>query len=194
MASLTQWTWVWVNSESWWWTGRPVVLWLVGLQRVGQDWVTELELQSVYWDFLFLHGSVLEDCGFLEIYPFLLHCPICWYTVVHSSLLWSLYCCGISCNFSIFISDFIFLHLFYLFLMFMSFAQSYPTVGNPMDCSPPGSSVHGILQARILKRVTIPSPEDLPNPWIKPGSPALQADSLPSKPPHKPLFSPDEFV
>ena len=43
MPSLTQWTWVWVNSESWWWTGRPGVLQSMGLQRVGHDWVTELK-------------------------------------------------------------------------------------------------------------------------------------------------------
>ena len=42
MASLIQWTWVWVNSGSWWWTGRPGVLQSMGLQRVGHDWVTEL--------------------------------------------------------------------------------------------------------------------------------------------------------
>ena len=42
MASLTQWTWVWVNSRSWWWTGRPGVLQSMGLQRVGHDWATEL--------------------------------------------------------------------------------------------------------------------------------------------------------
>ena len=42
MASLTWWTWVWVNFRSWWWTGRPGVLWLMGLQRVGHDWATEL--------------------------------------------------------------------------------------------------------------------------------------------------------
>ena len=42
MASLTQWTWVWVNSGSWWWTGRPGVLQFMELQRVGHDWVTEL--------------------------------------------------------------------------------------------------------------------------------------------------------
>ena len=42
MASPTQWTWVSVNSGSWWWTGRPGVLWFMGLQRVGHDWVTEL--------------------------------------------------------------------------------------------------------------------------------------------------------
>ena len=42
MRSLTQWTWVWVNSGSWWWTGRPGVLRFMGSQRVGQDWATEL--------------------------------------------------------------------------------------------------------------------------------------------------------
>ena len=42
MTSPTQWTWVWVNSGSWWWTGRPGVLWFVGWQRVRHDWATEL--------------------------------------------------------------------------------------------------------------------------------------------------------
>ena len=42
MASLTRWTWVWVNSGSWWWTGRPGVLRFMGSQRVGHDCVTEL--------------------------------------------------------------------------------------------------------------------------------------------------------
>ena len=42
MASPTQWTWVWVNFGSWWWTGRPGVLWFMESQRVGHDWVTEL--------------------------------------------------------------------------------------------------------------------------------------------------------
>ena len=85
--------------------------------------------------------------------------------------------------------------------------QSCPTLCDPMDCSPSGSSVygivqarqlvkvkvaqacltlcdpmdytaHGILQARILEWVALPSPGDLPDPGIKPGSPALQVDSL----------------
>ena len=42
MASLTRWTWVWVNSGSWWWTGRPGVLRFMGSQRVGHEWATEL--------------------------------------------------------------------------------------------------------------------------------------------------------
>ena len=59
------------------------------------------------------------------------------------------------------------------------------TLCNPMDCSPAGSSVHRILQARILEWVAIPFSRDVPNPGIQPGSPALQADSLPSEPPRK---------
>ena len=43
MASLTQWTLVWVDSGSWWWTGRPGVLRFTGLQGVRHDWVTELK-------------------------------------------------------------------------------------------------------------------------------------------------------
>ena len=42
MASLSRWTWVWVNSGSWWWTGRPGVLRFTGSQRVRDDWVPEM--------------------------------------------------------------------------------------------------------------------------------------------------------
>ena len=42
MASLTQWTWVWASSRSWWWTGMPGVLQSTGLQRVRHNWATEL--------------------------------------------------------------------------------------------------------------------------------------------------------
>ena len=54
MASPTQWTWVWVNSRSWWWTGRPGVLWFIGSQRVGYDWVTQLNTR--YW------GEIWKQC------------------------------------------------------------------------------------------------------------------------------------
>ena len=40
-------TWVWVNSWSWWWTGRPGMLWFMGLQRVRHDWGTELNWTEV---------------------------------------------------------------------------------------------------------------------------------------------------
>ena len=61
-------------------------------------------------------------------------------------------------------------------------AQLCPTLCDPRDWGPPGSSVHGILQARILECVAIPSSKgNLPDPGIKPGSPALQAEYLPSE-------------
>jgi len=63
-------------------------------------------------------------------------------------------------------------------------AQLCPTLCSPMDCSPPGSSVHGILQARILEWVAI-SYFKGSSPGIKPESPSLQADSLPSELPEK---------
>ena len=56
----------------------------------------------------------------------------------------------------------------------------------PMDCKPPGSSIHGILQARIKEQVAFPFSRDLPDPGIKCKSPALQVDSLLSEPPWKP--------
>ena len=55
-----------------------------------------------------------------------------------------------------------------------------------MDCSLPGSSLHGILQARVLEWLPFPSPGDLPDPGIEPGSPTFQADALTSEPPGKP--------
>ena len=48
MASLTQWTWVWVDSGRWWWTGSPGVLWTMGSRRVGHYWATELNWDSLH--------------------------------------------------------------------------------------------------------------------------------------------------
>ena len=64
--------------------------------------------------------------------------------------------------------------------------QSCQTLFDPMDCSLSGSSVHGILLARILEWVAVLSSGDLPNPGIEAVSPALQMDYLPSKPLGKP--------
>ena len=91
MASPTQWTWVWVNSGSWWWTGRPGVLRFMGSQRVGHNWATEQNWTE--WD------KIQSVCA--------------------TSL------------------------------------QLCLTLCNPMDCSPPGSSDHEILQARTLEWVGI---------------------------------------
>jgi len=49
-ASPTQWTWVWVNSGSWWWTERPGVLRFMGSQKVGHDWATEMNWTELNWN------------------------------------------------------------------------------------------------------------------------------------------------
>ena len=64
--------------------------------------------------------------------------------------------------------------------------QSSPTLCDPMDCSPPGSSVYGILQARILEWVAIPFSRGSSQPRDLTQVSALQADSLPSEPQKKP--------
>ena len=62
--------------------------------------------------------------------------------------------------------------------------QSCPAVCDPKDCSPPGSSVHGILQARVLEWVAS-EVADLPHPVFKLRSPTLQEDSLQCEPPRR---------
>ena len=64
-------------------------------------------------------------------------------------------------------------------------AQLCPTLCDPVDCNLQGSTVHGILQARVLEWVAIVFSRGLPNPGIEPGSPALEADALTSEPPGK---------
>ena len=83
MASPTRRAWVWVNSGSLWWTGRPGVLWFIGSQRVGYDWVTELNWSIIHstaithdWSYCFhihiypnLDGARLEHCICAFIWP-----------------------------------------------------------------------------------------------------------------------------
>ena len=65
MASLTRWTWVWVDSGSWWWTGRPGVLWFMGLQRVGHYWVTKLNWTELIPIELLILSNHLTLCWLL---------------------------------------------------------------------------------------------------------------------------------
>ena len=59
MASLTQWTWIWVGSGSWWWTGKPGMLRFMGSQRVGHNWVTDL----IWFKSSTFCFSILSDCS-----------------------------------------------------------------------------------------------------------------------------------
>ena len=69
MASLTQWTWVWVSSGSWWWTGRPGVLQAMGSQRVGHDWATELNW--TWWDKWVWFWYIFPELSILALFIYL---------------------------------------------------------------------------------------------------------------------------
>ena len=75
-TSPVRWTWVWVDSGSWWWTGRPGVLWFIVLQRVRHDWATELNWKGMLWNFqISLHfyspskliSQTLPSCNLLQM-------------------------------------------------------------------------------------------------------------------------------
>ena len=79
--------------------------------------------------------------------------------------------------------------------MLVLVTQSCLTVCDPMDCSPPGSSVHEIFSRQGYWSVLpFPSPGDLPNPGIEARSPALQADSLPTELQWKPQLAIDPLI
>ena len=92
MASPTWWTWVWVNSGSWWWTGRPGVLGFMGSQRVGHDWATELNWKSIYrqdhkhWRSYERFGRQTSDKPDLTTLGKLFHQMLC------ASILGAIYC------------------------------------------------------------------------------------------------------
>ena len=74
MASITQWTWIWVSSRSWWWTGKPGMLQSMGSQRVRHNWVTELNwilrfnlLRKMNGNCLVTSGTYRWKCPELEI-------------------------------------------------------------------------------------------------------------------------------
>ena len=69
-------------------------------------------------------------------------------------------------------------HYFIPYSVLCSVTQSCPTLCDPMDCSLPGSSVHGDSPGMNIGGLLCHPPDDLPNPRIEPRSPELQADSL----------------
>ena len=74
MASLTQWTWVWVDSGNWWWTGKPGMLRFMGSQRVRHDWTTELN-----WTECSVITCILTDCVCAFVCVLVVQsCPTLW--------------------------------------------------------------------------------------------------------------------
>ena len=76
IASPTRWTWVWVNSGSWWWTGKPGVLRFMGSQRVGHDWVNELNWTDTFPGNFIFSLIILEGYRRLVGLLWLLHSDI----------------------------------------------------------------------------------------------------------------------
>jgi len=164
MASLTRWTWVWVNSGSWWWTGRPGVLRFMGSQRLGHDWATELNWT---WELLYVVSCHLQIVtvlllpfqlgvfkNFFLVYLLWLGLPmLCWIKVLNVGVLvlflileemLSAFHCWVWCELCA-------CHGCMLSQSVVSDSMQ------PMDCSPPGSSTYGISQASILEWVSISS-------------------------------------
>ena len=185
MASLTQWTWVWVNSGSWWWTGRPGVLRFMGLQRVGHDWATELNwLNSptmgvkIPWAGLSLYpyGNCIIRDAWVEDNEKGLSVRGCreprnvltTTKILHSRLV-SVFC--------------------YLgtpeepWVQAVSEWVSHSILSNSLWPYGLYSPWNSLVQNTGVGSL---SPGDLPNPGIEPRSPTLQADSLLTEPQGKP--------
>ena len=146
MASLTQWTWVWVNFRSWWWTMRPSMLPFMGSRRVGNDWATELnwtELNVPLVSLIFLKRSVVFHIllfssislhwslreAFLSLLAFVWKSVFKWVYLSFSplpfaSLLFSAICKASSDNY------FAFLHFFFLGMVLItaSYTMSWTSI------------------------------------------------------------------
>ena len=82
MASPTQWTWVWVNSGSWWWTGRPGVLQSMGSQTVGHDWVTELCVCVCVCVYIYIYAHTYMN-AYIYIHECIIYIHECIYIYIH---------------------------------------------------------------------------------------------------------------
>ena len=123
MASLTQWTWVWTSSGSWWWTGRSGVLQPWG-RRVRHDWATQLN--SLCW--------TLGVCALSVRYTdFCVNVEEWWKEII----LWTIY--------------YRYRQLFGYMLVLSVSRSVCQILCDPTDCSPPGFAAHGILLTGILE-------------------------------------------
>ena len=144
MVSLTQWTRVWVESGSLYWTGRPDVLQLMGLQRVRHNWATELN-----WTERWIIFSICSQ----GICSLVLKTPMHNYNKHQNTISMVVVCGGLV-------------------------IKSCLTLGSPwtVACQVPLSM--GFSTQKYWSGLPFPSPGDLPDPGIEPGSLALQADPV----------------
>ena len=166
MASPTRWTWVWVNSGSWWWTGRPGLLQFMGSQRVGHGWATELNWICYNYSLFKIKSAQKIITKTQWKLALILH-----YVMTGTS---SCCCC---CQVASVVSNSVRSHRqqptrlphpwdspgkntgvgCHFLLQCVKVrreseaAQSCPTLSDPMKYSLPGSSIHGIFQASVLE-------------------------------------------
>ena len=154
MASQTWWTWVWVNSGSWWWTGRPGVLRFMGSQRVGHDWATELNWYC--WSIKRFTGSKAGWITRGQIMKGLVLRKVFWvYTPCQSSSTWRAYGIDIEKwedNDNVLHLFFLVLNLPYNLLFCCLVAKSCLIVCTFMDCQAPLSSTfyHSLLRVHWI--------------------------------------------
>ena len=87
-ASPTRWTWVWVDSGSWWWTGRPGMLRFMGLQRVRHDWATELNWTELNWCVCVCVYIYIHTYGWEPNILFIQSCSHSFFQTPHSRQFW----------------------------------------------------------------------------------------------------------
>ena len=169
--------WVWVDSGSYWWTGRPGVLWFTGLQRIRHNWATELNqtelgIIKVLWGlvpaYLFTslpaivprasHTTDLEHCFLFSLDSFITQCAF------HSE------CLTLLCRFIPILAS-------GSGGLVTKSCRTLATLWT-VACQAPLSM--SFSRQEYWSGLPFPSPWDLPNPGIEPRSPALQADDLPT--------------
>ena len=154
MASPTQWTWVWVNSGSWWWTGRPGMLQFIGSQRVRHDWATELNWTRMVMTFpprskrlliswlqspsaVILEPPQIKSATVSIVFP-----SICYEVMGPDAMIFIFSMLSFKPTFSLSSCTLIKRLFIYSSVQFSSVAQSCSTLCDPMNCSTPGLLVH----------------------------------------------------
>ena len=161
MASLTRWTWVWVNSGNWWWTGKPGMLQSMGSQRVGHDWATELNWFRVIIDMLRLKSV------FFLLVCFLPHLYLIHFCFIFSFLWISIWLKFTPENFILLVHLACWVVEKYMCLRSLSCVQLFETPWT-VACQAPLSMEFS--KQECWSRLPFPPPGDLPDPGIKPVS------------------------
>ena len=154
MASPTQWAWVWVNSGSWWWIGKPGMLQFMGWQRVGHDWATEL----TDWLITTRDKLVMSEKA------------VCLVVQLHLTL-----CGPMDCS----PPDSLAHEIFQARIQFSWVSQSCLTLSDPMNRSTPGLPIHHQLLESTQTHVHWVGDDNQPShPLSSPSPPALNLSQL----------------